>query len=500
MRLELKSGINQCQVIDDSYNNDFGGLQISLDFLAHQHQRKNKTLILSDMLQSGQDESTRVQRMAEMVNAANLQKFIGVGPVVHKYNHFFKLPSRFYRSTEEFIQKFNTDDFSNEIILIKGSRVFRLERITALLQQKLHRTVMEVNLGALVNNLNFFKAKLKPNTRVMVMVKAFAYGSGSIEVANLLQYHQVDYLGVAYADEGVDLRKHNIRTRIMVMNPTEESFQALLDYNLEPEVYSMGLMRALLDFLQGRPLRIHLKVDTGMHRLGFEPGELPELIAWLREHKNLHIASVFSHLAGSDEPELDSFSEQQATAFLAFCEGLTNALDIQPIRHLINTSGIVRLPRYHLDMVRLGIGLYGVNPSPLHVPLMPVITLKTVVSQVRTVKAGVTIGYGRKGRIEKETQVATIAIGYADGFSRANSQGKGVVMIQGKRVPVLGNVCMDMTMVDVTGLEVKEGDEVIVFGETLPIQEAASRIGTIPYEVLTSTSSRVKRIFIAEGM
>lgn len=500
MRLELKEGINQCQVIDDTYNNDLGGLQISLDFLNHQHQKTTKTLILSDVLQSGLGEEALTDELARAVNSSGIKKFIGVGPVLTKHSKKFETDSVFYNSTADFLKSFNPESFQREIILVKGARVFQFEKIVSRLQRKVHGTVMEVDLGALVHNLNFFKSKLNVGTRLMMMVKAFAYGSGSVEVANVLQYHRVDYLGVAYADEGVELRRNNITLPVMVMNPTEEGFHAMIDFDLEPEVYGFKILNEFISFLNEQPWKIHIKIDTGMHRLGFDENELDELLDILKANKNLEVVSVFTHLAGSDESEHDVFSNQQAKVFMRCAKKISDVLGYKPLLHVLNTPGILRLPEWQLDMVRLGIGLYGVDPTTSKHPLRPVATLKTMISQIRNVKEGESIGYGRKGKAKKAMTLATIAVGYADGYSRAFSEGVGEVSVHGKRVPVVGNVCMDMTMIDITGVEAKEGDEVILFGETLPIQDVADKIHTIPYEILTNTSERVKRVFVAESI
>ena len=500
MRLQLKQGINNCQLIDDTYNNDLGGLQISLDFLTGQH-RKKKILILSDILQSGLNEMELVQKINAMALKNGVTYFFGVGPVLMKHKSEIKIPATFYSSTQEFLSSVDWENFQNEIVLVKGARVFQFEKIVKHLQRKIHGTVMEIDLDAMVHNLNYVKSGLATGTKVMVMVKAFAYGSGSIEVANLLQYHKVDYLGVAYADEGVDLRKNQIILPIMVMNPSEDSFEILLEYDLQPEVYNLKILQSLVNFLQGRNRKIHLKLDTGMHRLGFEEAELQTVIGILQANSNLEVVSIFSHLAGADEAEHDDFSRKQASEFLTMAQRIKDALHINPLLHLLNSPGILRLKEFQFDMVRLGIGLYGVNPTAIpDSNLRPVATLKTIISQIKKVKAGSTIGYGRKGKAQQDIVVATIAIGYADGFSRAFSQGKGLVLINGKKAPVLGNVCMDMTMIDITGIEAKEGDEVIVFGKGLPIQEVAKQINTIPYEILTSTSERVKRVFFAESI
>lgn len=501
MRLELKQGINHCQLIDDTYNNDLAGLRISLDFLASQ-QKKKKTLILSDVLQSGLPDEILVKNIHGLVKQIHITRFIGIGQLLYGHQSVFSdLNALFYQSTADFLKSNAWEDFDNELVLIKGARIFRFEQIVHLLQRKIHGTVMEVDLNKMVHNLNFFKSRLQPKVKLMAMVKAFAYGSGSEEVANLLQYHQVDYLGVAYSDEGVELRKNNIALPIMVMNPAEENFQSLLSYGLEPVVYNLKMLQALIGFAENLPITIHIEVDTGMHRLGFEDSELPEIISLLKDKPNIKIASVFSHLAGADEATHDGFSAEQFSRYQYFYQTLSQSLHTYPIRHILNSPGILRLPDFQMDMVRLGIGLYGVNPTEDKFDqLQPVATLKTIISQVKKIKKGETIGYGRKGVAEKDLQLATIAIGYADGFSRGFSKGKGVVSIKGKRAPVVGNVCMDMTMVDVTGIDAHEGDEVIIFGEGLPIHEVAERLGTIPYEILTNTSERVKRVFFAEGI
>ncbi len=500
MRLELKEGINQCQVVDDTYNNDLAGLQISLNFLHHQNQKIEKTLILSDILQSGLDQETLTNSVALLINNSGIKKFIGIGPDLVKHASKFQVPSLFYHTTDDFLRSVNLNSFQQEIILIKGARVFQFEKIASLLQRKVHGTVMEVDLGSLVYNLNYFKSKLNAETKLMVMVKAFAYGSGSVEVANVLQYHKVDYLGVAYADEGVELRKNNITLPVMVMNPAADGFQTMINYNLEPEIYGFKILNEFSNFLDGRQWKIHIKLDTGMHRLGFNEIETEQLIRFLKANNNLEVASIFTHLAGSDEPEHDIFSKKQATDFIERANKISNSLNYKPLLHILNTPGILRLPEWQLNMVRLGVGLYGVNPTTLDQPLKPVACLKTIISQIREINEGDSIGYSRKGKAIKAMTIATIAVGYADGYSRAFSKGVGEVLVNGKRARVVGNVCMDMTMIDITGLDASEGDEVILFGKDMPIQELAKKINTIPYEILTNTSERVKRVFVAESI
>lgn len=503
MRLELKEGINQCQLIDDSYNNDLAGLQVSLDFLNNQYQKTKKTLILSDILQSGVEASQWTKAVSDLIEQNKIDRFIAIGEALSAHSGFFNThrQSSFYNSTDHFLRELNEEQFFNEIILIKGARSFAFEKIVARLQRKVHGTIMEIDLGNMVHNLNHFRSSLKPSTKIMVMVKAFAYGSGSKEVASLLQYHKVNYLGVAYADEGVELRKNNIHLPIMVMNPSPETFDSLITYNLEPEVFNINQLKKLLNFLQGRSCVVHIKFDTGMHRLGFAEEDVPQLSALLLQNKNITVATIFSHLAGADDPQHDDYSAQQADLFKKLADELSKALGYKPLYHLLNSPGILRLSQYQFDMVRLGIGLYGIDPTPdKNKFLKPVATLKTIVSQIHHLHEGQTVGYGRHGKIKGEQSIATIAIGYADGYNRAFSKGIGKVLVKGKIVPVIGNVCMDMTMIDVSGLEVKEGDEVIIFGDQLPIEQVAESIHTIPYEILTNTSERVKRVFVAESI
>ncbi|HEY0740431.1 MAG TPA: bifunctional UDP-N-acetylmuramoyl-tripeptide:D-alanyl-D-alanine ligase/alanine racemase [Chryseosolibacter sp.] len=502
MRLELKEGINQSQIIDDTYNNDLAGIRISLEFLANQHQKSKKRLILSDILESGLTDDELAKQIAQLVSKNGINHFVGIGKILSAHRNLFPANSQFFLTTLDFLSTFDTNQIQQEVILVKGARVFEFEKIISVLQRKVHGTIMEIDLGAVVHNLNFFRAKLKPSTKIMVMVKAFAYGSGSAEIANIVQYHKVDYLGVAYADEGVDLRKNNISLPIMVMNPSEESFGLLLPNKLEPEIYSFKILKSYIHFLSGRQSTIHIKLDTGMHRLGFDENDVDNLIQLLLQHPNLKVASIFSHLAGADDHEHDSFSEQQVKKFTDAANRIAEKIGYKPIYHILNSPGILRLPQFQLDMVRLGIGLYGVDPTNEKFDaLKPVATLKTIISQIKQIKKGETIGYGRRGKADRDMAIGTIAIGYADGFSRAFSRGAGKVLIHGKEVPVIGNVCMDMTMVDLTGIDSpNEGDEVIIFGKDHPIQKVADSINTIPYEILTNTSERVKRVFTAESI
>ena len=501
MRLALKQGINGCYLIDDTYNNDLAGLKIALDFLTQQNQKVKKTLILSDILEAGSDKAELYERVAALVASKSINRFVGIGPDLKRHARFFNDTGKFYVDKPSFFKATNLEDFRDEVVLIKGARLFALEEIVDFLQRKIHGTVMEINLDAITHNLNFYRNKLDASTKILVMIKAFAYGSGFLEIANLLQFHRVDYLGVAYPDEGVILRQNGISLPIMVMNPAPESFGKMIQFNLEPEVYSLKMTKLLAEFLRANNLsvKIHIKLETGMHRLGFAPEDLKALVTILKAYPEIKIASIFSHLAGSEDAEHDEFSQYQFKLFdegVAFIEKL---LSVRPLKHTLKSSGIIRFPDRHYDMVRLGIGLHGIGYNDeVQEELEPVASLKTTISQIREVKKGDTIGYDRMGKADEPKKIATLAIGYADGFDRRFSNGKGVVWVNGKLAPVIGNVCMDMTMIDVTGIEAQEEDQVVVFGKELPLRKIASKIGTIPYEILTKVSGRVKRVFYIE--
>lgn len=501
MRLEVKQGIHNSYLVDDSYNNDLVGLDTALDFFNQQTQKPNKVIILSDVLESGQSEEALYHQIAHIINQFKPDFFYGVGKAFIQHEALFEIPSKMVLDTSVLLATLEENPIHESVILIKGARTFQFEKVVDRLQQKIHGTVLEINLDALVHNLNFFRAKLRPSVKIMAMVKAFAYGSGIHEVASLLQYNRVDYLAVAYTDEGVTLRQHGITIPIMVMNPTADAFEKLYQHNLEPELYSLPILQQFSSFARqkNKRLKIHLKLDTGMHRLGFEAHELDDALSVILQNKQLEVASVFSHLAGSDSTDHNGFSAKQAFAFKHMSESISKALNYHPIRHLLNSPGISHFPDFQFDMVRLGIGLYGVDATEKQQSfLRNISTLKTVVSQVKSIKAGDTVGYSRKGVAESNMKIATIAIGYADGFDRSFSNGNGYVLIKGQQAQVFGNVCMDMTMVDVTNIPVEAGDEVIVFGNELSIIEMAKRINTIPYEILTNVSERVKRIFYSE--
>ncbi|PRY21287.1 alanine racemase [Spirosoma oryzae] len=502
MRLEQKEGINNSVLIDDSYSNDLAGLQLALRFMNQQRSRGQRVLILSDVLQSGQADDELYTQIADQVREAEISLFVGVGPVLSRHRDRFPPGSLFYASTAQWLAEFPVDRVRESMVLVKGARTFAFEQIVNRLQRKVHGTRLEIDLDALTHNLNYYREKIGPATKIMVMVKAFAYGSGSAEVAQLLQYHRVDYLAVAYADEGVSLRQNGVTLPIMVMNPSPETFPVLLDYQLQPEIYSQQLLADWGRFAEeskGDLPPIHLKMDTGMHRLGFLENELPALIAYLTAHPALRVETVFSHLVGADEAQFNAFSRQQYDTFIRCTETLRAGLGYLPTRHLLNSAGIVRFPEFRLDMVRLGIGLYGVESSGIEsAAVWPVGTLKTVVSQVKTIPAGESVGYSRRGQLDHTAQVATLAIGYADGFDRRLGNGVGAVWINGHRCLTVGNVCMDMTMVDATNVPVAAGDDAVIFGPDQPISVLAKQIGTIPYEILTGVSERVKRVFFKE--
>ena len=504
MRLELKQGINNCSVINDSYSADINSLTIALDFLQQQQQHTKRTLILSDILQSGKTSGELYAGVAEILQQKNINRFIGIGPEISKQKNAFAAIAEtvFFSSSAEFRQQFHTQHFHDETILLKGARPFEFEQISHLLEQKIHQTVLEINLNAITHNLNTYQRQLNAGVKLMAMVKAFSYGSGSFEIANLLQFHKVDYLAVAYADEGVELRKAGITLPIMVMNAEEITFDVLVQYNLEPELFSFGILSSFENYLKQSGINnypVHIKLDTGMHRLGFEQKAIEELCDKLRSTAAFKIQSVFSHLAASDSAMHDDFTASQASAFLQGCEQIKKVTGYSFLRHIANTSAINRHKDLQLDMVRLGIGLYGVDAEPsVQQHLKNVTTLKTTISQIKKIKEGESIGYSRKGIAARDSVIATVRIGYADGYPRSLSNGVGKMWVRGKLVPVIGNVCMDMTMLDMTGIDVNEGDEVIVFGEQLPVNEMAKWAQTITYEILTGISQRVKRVYYEE--
>lgn len=505
MRLELKMGINNCSVINDSYSADINSLVIALDFIEQQKQHSRRTVILSDILESGISSRKLYRQVAAILQQKNIDCLIGIGEeITERKDSFQAMPeSLFFSSTEAFIKHFPVLHFQDETILLKGARKFGFEQISHLLEQKSHQTILEINLHAITHNLKVYQQALNPGVKIMAMVKAFSYGSGSFEIANLLQFQKVDYLAVAYADEGVELRKAGITLPIMVMNAEEISFPLLVQYQLEPELYSTRILDAFEDYLKQTGTGIypvHIKLDTGMHRLGFEPNQVGGLCEKIRNSQVLKIQSVFSHLAGSNDQEHDEFTLKQLELFNEGCNQIAKEVLYTFIKHIANTSAIHRHKNLQLDMVRLGIGLYGVdNNKQIAGTLKNVSTLKTTIAQVKKVKAGESIGYSRTGVAQVDSMIATVRIGYADGYPRILGNGIGKMAIGGVLAPVIGNICMDMTMLDITGIDAEEGDKVIVFGEILPVQEVAGWAQTIPYEILTGISQRVRRIYYEES-
>lgn len=503
MRMEVKEGNNNCLIINDSYNSDMDSLTIALDFQARRATSGNmkRTLILSDIFQTGLPPATLYRKVSELIKRKDIKRLIGIGPIISDNAYLFDIEKEFYTSTREFIEQLTPDMFNKELILIKGARDFHFELISEALELKQHETILEVNLDALVDNLNYYKSHLKPETKVVCMIKAFGYGAGSYEIAKTLQERGVDYLAVAVADEGAELRKAGITMPIIVMNPEMSSFRTLFSYRLEPEIYSFNLLRALL--AEGEKLGvsgypIHIKIDSGMHRLGFTENQIDELSALLQSQIVLMARSVFSHLAGSDEMQHDDYTLQQAETFNRCADKIQAASKHKVMRHLLNTAGITRFSQYQGDMVRLGLGLYGVSPIDENRGLRPVSTLKTNILQIHEYEAGTTIGYGRHGVLTRRSRIAAIPIGYADGIDRRLGNGNCEVLINGHRASTIGNICMDICMIDVTDINCEEGDRVEIFGEELPVQELAQRLNTIPYEILTSISTRVKRVYYRE--
>lgn len=500
MRLEVKTGVNNCTIINDSYSLDPNSLQIALDFLQHQSQQDRKTVILSDMHQSGLEKKKLYSEVFKLLKKNKVTRLFGIGPDLKNYSSCFDMNTAFYENSVEFFRNVHVSDFSNEAVLVKGARTFELEKISAFLERKVHITRLEIDLNALVENLNYFRELLNPGTKIMAMVKAFSYGSGIAEIARVLQYQQIDYLGVAYADEGVELRNSGISTPILVMAPDEAGFDKIINFNLEPEIYSIEMLKRFITRSEnaGRKSHpIHVKLDTGMHRLGFRIDEIDNVIDLLKKSPDVKVVSMFSHLAASDDRQMDTFTNDQIELFRKGTDKIISALKINPLRHILNSSGVERFSDSQFEMVRLGIGLHGVSAVNSD-RLKQTGCLKTSIVQIRDVPADQTIGYGRKGILKRNSRIAVIAIGYADGFNRQFSNGAGYCWINGKMAPVVGNVCMDMTMLDVTDIDCSAGDEVEIFGRHISITGLASILNTIPYEVLTSVSSRVRRVYYHE--
>lgn len=498
MRLEVKNGIHNCSLIDDSYSSDFQSLKIALDFLESQKKNASKAVILSDIFQSGFSNEELYSKVAQLISDNKINRVIGIGTTISSFAAKFP-NSTMFQNTAAFIAEIENLNFNNETILIKGARSFQFEEIVSLLEEKTHETVLEINLDAINHNLNYFKSKLADDVKIMVMVKAFGYGNGGLEIAKLLEHNKVNYLGVAFADEGISLKNGGIKLPIMVLNPESTSFPSIIQYKLEPEIYSIKGLNAFLKIAREKNLKdfpIHIKVDTGMHRLGFEDNTIDELIATLKGNSTVRVQSILSHLATSDDMNHYDFVIQQINLFERLSSKLMTELNINPIRHILNTSGISNFPDAQYNMVRLGIGLYGVSNDPLEQKYLENVgTLKSIISQVRTIPTGDSVGYGRRFMADKETKIATIPIGYADGISRLWGNQVGFVTIKNQKAYIVGSVCMDMLMVDVSHIDCKEGDLVIIFGESPTVIEMADALKTIPYEIMTSISQRVKRVF-----
>ena len=501
MRLEVKEGKNNCILINDSYNSDLASLDIALDFLVRRSEKKGlkRTLILSDILETGQSTATLYRRVAQLIKSRGINKLIGVGAEISSCAARFEgTPERyFFPDTDALLRSGIFKSLHSEVILIKGSRVFNFDLVSEELELKVHETILEINLNALVDNLNYYRSKLKPETKMVCMVKASAYGAGSYEIAKTLQDHRVDYLAVAVADEGSDLRKAGITCSIMIMNPELTAFKTMFDYKLEPEVYSFHLLNELIKAAEKEGVTnfpIHIKLDTGMHRLGFAPEEIPELIDRLKKQTAVIPRSVFSHLVGSDGAQFDSFTRRQIEMFEAASECLQEAFQHKILRHICNTAGIERYPGAQFDMVRLGIGLYGIDPFTNQI-INNVSTLKTTILQIHEVPKEETVGYSRKGHLERDSRIAAIPIGYADGLNRRLGNGHAYCLVNGQKASYVGNICMDVCMIDVTDIDCKEGDKAIIFGDDLPVTVLSEILETIPYEILTSVSNRVKRVY-----
>ena len=504
MRLEVKEGQRGLTLINDSYNSDVNSLDIALDFMNRRPEQegKRKTLILSDIYQTGESSAELYREVSELIAKRGIDRFIGIGPEITSQAAQIEIGQKwFFANVDDFVQSSVFKSMRDEIVLLKGARPFGFERISDLLEQKVHETILEVDLNAVVDNLNYYRSFLKPETKMVCMIKADAYGAGAVEIAKTLQDHRVDYLAVAVADEGVTLRKAGITQNIIVMNPEMSSFKTLFDYDLEPEVYSFRLMNALVkaarhEGITGWP--VHIKLDTGMHRLGFDPKkDIDELIDLLKHQSAIIPRSVFSHFVGSDSDDFDNFSATQFRVFDEASQKIQGAFSHKILRHIDNSAGIEHFPERQLDMCRLGIGLYGVDPRTNHI-LTTVSTLKTTILQLRRVPKEETVGYSRKGKLERDSVIAAIPIGYADGLNRKLGNRHCYCLVNGQKAEYVGNICMDVALIDVTDIPCEEGDSVEIFGKNLPVTVLSDVLETIPYEVLTSVSNRVKRVYFQD--
>ena len=503
MRLEVKEGKNGCTLINDSYNSDLASLDIALDFMARRPERegRQRVLILSDLLQTGQSSRSLYRKVATLVESRGIDRIIGIGPEISASATRFTIPASFYDSTEAFLQSDELHTLRRSLVLVKGSRSFGFDRIADWLTLKVHETTLEIDLDAMVDNLNRYRSMMSPKVKTVCMVKAFAYGAGFYEIAKTLQDHRVDYLAVAVADEGEQLRKAGITANILVMNPEMTAFKTLFDNHLEPEIYSFALLEAMIHACEHEGYShypVHIKIDTGMSRLGFRPDEMPALIDRLSRQTAVIPRSVFSHFAGSDSTDFDNFTHLQAARFSDAADALQNAFPHKILRHICNSAGIERFPEYHHDMVRLGLGLYGISPVGDRL-LRPISTLKSTILQIHDVPESETVGYSRRGQLVRPSRIASLPIGYADGLNRRLGNGLGYCLVNGHPAPYVGNICMDVCMIDVTDIPCHEGDSVEIFGPHLPVTQLAQWLGTIPYEVLTGISTRVRRIYIVEN-
>ena len=496
-RLETQHGINNNTIIKDNYNSNITALTIALDYLKR-FNNQEKVVILTDILQDQIHTKELYFQLAELINERKINYFIGIGTNLVQHKNLFN-KGHFYTTIDDFLTQFNLKKIKNSCVLLKGSRVYRLDKINSLLIHKTHQTTLEINLTALSNNITYYKNKLSDNTKLMAMVKAFGYGAGYKEIATVIQHSKVDYLGVAYTDEGVELRKQKINLPIVVMNTEDFSFEDIVINQLEPSIYSLEQLEQFVKFLIDQKILsypIHLKIDTGMYRLGFLENEIQYLIDTIINQPEIYIKGIFSHLAAADDVNEDSFTKQQIKQFNKISKKIEDSIGYEPIKNILNSSGIERFKDSQLDMVRLGVGMYGISSKE---KLETVSTLKTKISQIKLVKANSSIGYGRSEFVKKDTLIGIIPIGYADGFNRSLSNGKGTVWIKGQYIPVIGRISMDMTMINLSTLiDVKVGEEVEIFGKNRPIEELAKQLNTIPYEVLTSVSERVVRTYVEE--
>jgi alanine racemase len=503
MRLEVKEGRQGLTIINDSYNNDIQSLDIALDFLDRRFGAGQKNLILSDIYQSGEKPSNLYTQVSQLAQKRGIGCFIGIGPEICAQADKIAISQKWFFPTVDQFLASPVFTRLQGVVLLKGARPFGFERISDQLEKKVHETILEVDLGAVVNNLNHYRSLLRPGVKLVCMIKADAYGAGAVEIAKTLQDQRVDYLAVAVADEGAELRRAGITQNIIVMNPEMSSFKTLFDYDLEPEVYSFRIMDALIHAARQQGITgwpVHIKLDTGMHRLGFntQPDETDELIERLKRQSAIIPRSVFSHFVGSDSDDFDQFSARQFERFDRASRKLQEAFSHKILRHICNSAAIGHFPDRQLDMCRLGIGLYGVESYHSNSPLMPVSTLKTTILQIRDVAKEETVGYSRKGILDRDSRIAAIPIGYADGLDRHLGCRRGFCIVNGQQAPYVGNICMDVSLIDVTDIPCQEGDTVEIFGNQLPVTTLSDILQTIPYEVLTSVSPRVKRVYFQD--